>query len=225
MNTSFRLGLVAMLLALILSAPLRAHPEHQDNLSDEEMVMMEAGMTNTEQAHAGAEAHPERDGAAGDAAPAAMSADAIMHEKIEENRLTSTGDLLSRLHPVAAHFPVALLIVAALAEFAMMLRPTLGLQTTIRFLVAGGAIGAVVTALFGWFAGGWRLADRSETLAIHRWNGTTIAVLSLLAWWLAARSRERAALRVLLAVIAAAILVQGYYGGEMVHGPNHMGIM
>ena len=106
-----------------------------------------------------------------------------------------------------------------------MVRPTLGLETTIRFLVAGGAIGAVVAALLGWFAGGWRLLDRSENLALHRWNGTTIAILSLLAWWVAARGKGRGALRLLLALIAAALIVQGYFGGEMVHGPNHMGIM
>ena len=120
---------------------------------------------------------------------------------------------------------IALLLVAALAELALMVRPTLGLETTIRFLVAGGAIGAVVAALLGWFAGGWRLLDRSENLAIHRWNGTTIAILSLLAWWVAARGKGRGALRLLLALIAAALIVQGYFGGEMVHGPNHMGIM
>lgn len=191
-------------------------------MSDEEMVMMETSST-------GATTEPGTDGtdtamngANGDRT---MSAAQMMQQKIEENRLTSFSDLLARLHPIAAHFPIALFLVAALAEFALVLRPSLGLQTTVRFLVAGGAIGGLGTAAFGWFAAGWRLSDRSETLAIHRWNGTAIAAAGLLAWWLSLSGKNRWRLRLVLAIIAGALIVQGYYGGEMVHGPNHMGVM
>jgi uncharacterized membrane protein len=138
--------------------------------------------------------------------------------------LTSTGDLLGRLHPVAAHFPIALLLAAALAELALVFRPALGLATTVRFLVAGGALGAVAAATLGWFAGGWRFTDRSETLGLHRWNGTAIALVSVLAWWLAARGKSRAGLRTALALLAAGLVAQGFLGGEMVFGPNHMGL-
>ena len=224
MSIFTRLGLAALFAAFLLSAPLHAHEGHQDNMSDAEMLAMEEGMAMPDDAHAGELAPPGEEMDRPNAQQS-MSPEDMMQQKITENRLTSAEDLLSRLHPVAAHFPIALLLVAALAELALMVRPTLGLETTIRFLVAGGAIGAVVAALLGWFAGGWRLLDRSENLAIHRWNGTTIAILSLLAWWVAARRQGRGALRLLLALIAAALIVQGYFGGEMVHGPNHMGIM
>lgn len=152
------------------------------------------------------------------------SGEAALAAKGAENRLTSAGDLLGRLHPVATHFPIALLIFAALAELALVFRPTIGLQTTVRFLVTGGALSAVLAAVLGWYAGGWRLSDRSETLGLHRWNGTAIAVVSLLAWMMAARSKKRAGLRVVLGLLAAALVVQGYLGGEMMSGPNHMGI-
>lgn len=225
MSIFTRFGVVAFFAASLLSAPLHAHEAHQNDMSDAEMVAMEAGMASSDDMH-GDGVNPSH-GEAADESMAAqtMSPDEMMRQKIEENRLTSAGDLLARLHPVAAHFPIALLLVAALAEFALMIRPTLGLQTTIRFLVAGGALGAVATALLGWFAGGWRLSDQSDNLSIHRWNGTALAVLGLLAWWAAARGKGRAGLRLLLALIAAGLIIQGYYGGEMVHGPNHMGIM
>ena len=147
-----------------------------------------------------------------------------LEAKIAENRVTSLSDFLGRLHPVAAHFPIALLLIAALAELLLFLRPTLGLDTTVRFLVAGGAIGALVAALLGWFAAGWRLQDRSETLGLHRWNGTAIAGLALIAAWLAFRARNRSGLRIVLAVLAFAMIFQGYLGGEMVFGPNHLGL-
>lgn len=234
MSIFSRLGLAAVFAAILLSAPLRAHEGHQDNMTDAEMLAMEEGMVMPGGAHTDELASPagetdrpvaQQSTSPDDMMQQSMTPEDLMNQKIVENRLTSAEDLLARLHPVAVHFPIALLLVAALAEFALMLRPTLGLQTTIRFLVAGGAIGAVVAALLGWFAGGWRLVDRSENLAIHRWNGTTLAILSLLAWWVAARGKGRGVLRLLLVVIAAGLIVQGYIGGEMMSGPNHLGIM
>ena len=91
-------------------------------------------------------------------------------------------------------------------------------------IFAGGA-GALVAAPLGWFAAGWRLTDRSETLFMHRWLGTAIAVGAIAAMWLAWRSTtSRLGLRVTLLALAGALIVQGYLGGEMVFGPNHLGI-
>ncbi|MCF8883227.1 hypothetical protein L5849_11000 [Erythrobacter sp. SN021] len=140
-----------------------------------------------------------------------------------EDRSLSLSDVLGRLHPFAAHFPIALLLTAFLAELVLLARPALGLETSVRVLVAGGALGATFAAVLGWFAAGWRLTDRSETLGLHRWNGTAIAIVSLIAWWAASRP-SRTPLRALLALLAAAILYQGYLGGEMVFGPNHLGL-
>lgn len=221
MQTRRHLTILALLFAVLTAAPLGAHEGHKQDMSDEE-IMMEASSTGaiTDPGTGGADAAAH--GANGDRT---MSAAQMMQHKIEENRLTSFSDLLARLHPIAAHFPIALFLVAALAEFALIFRPSLGLHSIVRFLVAGGAIGGLGSAAFGWFAAGWRLSDRSETLTIHRWNGTAIAVAGLLAWWLSSPGKKRWWLRLVLTIIAGALIVQGYYGGEMVHGPNHMGVM
>jgi len=234
-------GLVSAALLAVTASALSAHEGHQDNMTDAEMATMEQDMSSSQANYDGGDAgdhslasDAQAEGAAGHGqgldAPSinarqTIAPEQILQQKIEENRVRSLGDFLGRIHPIAAHFPIALLIFAALVEFALWLRPALGLQPTVRLLVAGGAIGAAVAALLGWFAAGWRLADRSETLAIHRWNGTALALVSLLAWWLAARGTRRFALRVMLALIAAGLIVQGYLGGEMVFGPNHLGLM
>ena len=225
MSIYTRLGIAPLIAALLLSAPLNAHKGHQDDMSDEEMVMMEAGLTDVEDMHA--MDHAASPGADPNvAAPAqAMTPAQVMQEKIEENRLSSLSDLISRLHPAVVHFPIALLLLAGMAEVAMKWSPSVGLQTIVRLLVAFGTIGAIIAVLFGGFAGGWRLDDQSSNLAIHRWNGTAIAVLGIAAWTLAVRDGGRTRLRIFLAIIAAAILVQGYYGGEMARGPNHLGVM
>lgn len=224
-----RVGMIRLFLPLLLFgialsmliAPASAHEAHRRDMSDAEMAMEKEASQQGEvaamhhQTPAGQVLQASRSELVAGSAPEPMQA--------ADTSAPSLPDLLGRLHPFAAHFPMALLLVALLAELAFAVRPTLGLVTTVRFLFAGGAIGAVVTASLGWFSAGCRIVDRSETLGLHRWNGTAIAAISLIAWWAAANSR-RGALRVLLALLATAILIQGYLGGEMVFGPNHLGI-
>ncbi len=212
---------------LLLSAPGSAHEGHKKDLSEAEMAQMEM-QDHPAAHHDGAEMMP--DATIGPAGARQASANAMpqtaqaLAAKIAENRVTSISDFLGRLHPVAAHFPIALLLLAALGELLLTIRPALGLETTVRFLISGGAAGALTAALLGWFAAGWRLEDRSETLGLHRWNGTAIAAVALVATWLAFRARNRTLLRIVLAVLAVALVLQGYLGGEMVFGPNHLGL-
>ena len=213
---------------LLLSAPGSAHEGHKKDLSEAEMAQMEM-QDHPAAHHDGAEMMPDAMiGPAGARQASAntmpQTADQALAAKIAENRVTSISDFLGRLHPVAVHFPIALLLLAALGELLLAIRPALGLETTVRFLISGGAAGALTAALLGWFAAGWRLEDRSETLGLHRWNGTAIAAVAFVATWLAFRARNRTLLRIVLAVLAVALVLQGYLGGEMVFGPNHLGL-
>lgn len=143
--------------ALVLPVMASAHEGHKNNMSDAEMAQME--MRDAHQvadvAAATADGPPIAEGErAVEAVSQPPTAEQALDAKIAENRVTSVGDFLWRLHPLAAHFPVALLLMAALAEILLLMRPALGLETTVRFLVAGGAVGAGIAALLGWFAGG-----------------------------------------------------------------------
>lgn len=206
-----------------------AHEGHRENMSDAEMVQMEMQEAAPRHGVDGADSHhsaanvPDDQEKSGEAA-SQLAPEVALKAAIVEKRTKSVSDFLGRLHPLAVHFPIALLLVAALAEIMLVIRPSLGLEAIVRFLVATGAAGAVAAALLGWFATGWRLEDRSETLALHRWNGTAIGAVSLVAAWVVFRSQNRTALRALLAILAVALLAQGYLGGEMVFGPNHLGI-
>ena len=82
--------------------------------------------------------------------------------------------------------------------------------------------GGVLAALFGWIHTGlWFGGD--FVMQVHRWNGMLVAVLGIAAAWIAYRaSGSRAALRALLFPIAALLIVQGFMGGELAHGLNHL---
>jgi uncharacterized membrane protein len=211
-------------LMLLFAPPSSADEKHRRDMTAAEAVQMTENMSGHGAEHEAGNMDAAPLGQMGAASPD-LAADASVQKAIAANRVRSAGDFLGRVHPFAVHFPIALLLLAALAEIFMILRPAAGGQIIVRFLVAGGAVGAVAAALLGWFAGGWRLADRSEALALHRWNGTAIAAVSLAAAWLAFRPGSRTAFRAILTILAVALLVQGYLGGEMVFGPNHLGLL
>lgn len=132
--------------------------------------------------------------------------------------------VLKKLHPATIHFPIALFLMAAATELFVMRRKGSGPEGAVRVLVYGGAAGAVVAVLFGWIHTGlWFGGD--TVMQVHRWNGMLIAVLGLAMAYLASRpSQNRAGLRTAIFSMAALVLVQGLLGGELAHGPNHLGI-
>lgn len=203
----FGLWLILLFVLAFMVAPVMAHPEHrEDKLPGEQIEADVMAMSNSMPA----------------ASHQLSERDATQAEG--DNRF-DTVDFLGRLHPAAAHFPIALILTAAFAELLLWIRPGLGLATTVRFMIYVGAAGAVGTAFLGWFAGGFRLTDRDPTLGFHRWNGTAIAAVALLAAAVAARAQvRRTGLRMLLGLLSIAIVLQGFLGGELSFGPNHLGI-
>jgi uncharacterized membrane protein len=82
---------------------------------------------------------------------------------------------IGRLHPLLIHFPIALVISAALAEGAAMVTAQEGWRTVAVGNVRAGAVFAVLATIAG-----WRLAlapemELSALLEWHRWLGTVTA--------------------------------------------------
>ena len=132
-------------------------------------------------------------------------------------------DWLGRTHAVIVHFPIAFFPAALFTAIVGRKRPAFA--KPVQFLVLAGGIIAPVAALFGWFDAGVDWATDDAMLAPHRWLGTAIGVtgagLALGAWRRPEEDRG-AGMIVGLAVITAAIVVQGWFGGALVHGIDHM---
>ena len=164
-------------------------------------------------------------GAASQSQPAAAPPAGMAEEQpVDRSNMSTMGrlfDWLGRLHPIIVHFPIAFFPAALFTAIVGRRRPAFA--APVQFLVVAGGIIAPVAALLGWLDA--MAADPDPLLTVHRWLGTGIGIGSLgLAFWALRRPeayRGRAMLAA-LTVITAAIAVQGWYGGAMVHGADHL---
>src|SRR3546814_17202667 len=94
-------------------------------------------------------------------------------EQVDSNGIVGA---LKSLHPATVHFPIALLLMAALTELFVMVRRTPEREAAMKIMIYGGGAGAVVAALFGWIhSGPWVGGD--TVMQLHRWHGLVIADL------------------------------------------------
>jgi uncharacterized membrane protein len=209
--------LSALALLLALPGPVDAHKEHKEETERRRSAVA------AEEADTAAASTP---GPPSDARPAAPG-HADLGEAIRKETPPPTRsrllDWLGRLHPIIVHFPMAFFPAALFT--AIVGRRRSAFAKPVQFLVvAGGAI-APIAAILGWFNGGLTFSDVDPLLGVHRWLGTGIGLggLALAIWaWKAPEDDRSPAMLWSLAGITAAIFIQGWYGGALVHGIDHL---
>ncbi len=130
---------------------------------------------------------------------------------------------LGRMHTMVIHFPIALFIGAFGVELFGLWRRSRDYQRVAQIMLVVGALGAIVAAGLGWFAGGFYLTDRNPILMAHRWLGTAIAAFGIALAYMAAGHRQapersRTVYWGSLGLMTLAISVQGFLGGTFMHG-------
>jgi uncharacterized membrane protein len=135
--------------------------------------------------------------------------------------------IIGRLHPLLVHFPIALVLSAAVAETAAAITSDDGWHQV--------AIGNVrIAAAFGVLAAiaGWRLAldsvvETSLLLEWHRWLGAAAAGVTLIAAATASRasrwySPSPWVFRIALITARALVAATGHLGGVLVWGTGFL---
>jgi mono/diheme cytochrome c family protein/uncharacterized membrane protein len=130
---------------------------------------------------------------------------------------------LGRFHPPAVHFPIGLLLGAALAEALLLPTGRSLFEAASRVCIWFGALTAVVAATLGWFLAGARLSDPNWIMTTHRWLGTSTLVCAWVVLLLSELSRRsdhsglRIGFRLVLLLNALLLLATGFFGGALVH--------
>lgn len=134
------------------------------------------------------------------------------------------AEFLGKIHPIVLHFPLALLVIGAVAECVRLFRDSPFLARAVTWLFALGAVTAILSAGSGWLLAAHEhiRSDQKATLESHRWLGVATAVVSSLAWVAAARDSlpppRRSVRRILALAAGLLVMATGYFGGELVWG-------
>jgi uncharacterized membrane protein len=135
--------------------------------------------------------------------------------------------LLGRLHPLIVHFPIALVIVAAVCEVGSIATGRSQWRTVAVFNVRAGAGFAVAAATAGWRLASSPAVELTPLLEWHRWLGA-LAALSIAgaaaATWPAGPRQPRQLWTYWIALFCAASLVAGagHSGGLLVWGADFL---
>jgi uncharacterized membrane protein/mono/diheme cytochrome c family protein len=132
-------------------------------------------------------------------------------------------EFLGHLHPLAVHFPVGLLLFAAVLELFTLRNFHSRFRPGIQALVIAGAASAIIATLFGWLL--FFYGDYSgNTIDFHQWAGYATAVLGVLTFasMMLVRSRNTPGYiilyRSLLFVSGIGVAVAGHFGATITHG-------
>lgn len=210
------LGLLAVIAAL--SMPTVPGWAHKDHKAKQEAAQLESarGASGTI-SQTGAMVHDPA--MPGHAAMMGM-ADA---EEPPQTFLGRLVDWLGRFHPMLVHFPIAFIPAALFTAVVGRRRP--GFAKPVQFLVVTAGVTAPFAMLSGWLSGGFALGADDWLTESHRWLGTGIGLGALVLGIYALRRPEKdrgTTMIIGLSILTAAMLVQGWFGGALVHGVDHL---
>lgn len=132
-----------------------------------------------------------------------------------------------RLHPLVVHFPIGILLLAAVLEVIARMESARRLAHAVPFVLALGALGATMAAVTGYVNS---LDGRYDEVLIawHMWLGFGVCALSLAALMLkllARRHPSRPVVRVygvFLSACVVTLVFAGHYGGAIARGPGYL---
>lgn len=134
--------------------------------------------------------------------------------------------LTGRLHPLLLHFPIALVIIAALAELAATRVHQRVLHVVAVANIRVAALFAAAAAVSGWVLASASVVDDVQLLQWHRWIGTSAAVATIAAALTATidaqSSMGRWVYRIGLWGAAALVAITGHLGARLVWGANFL---
>jgi uncharacterized membrane protein len=135
--------------------------------------------------------------------------------------------LIGRLHPMLVHFPIGLVLIAAVAEIVAMATDRREWRTVALTNVRAGAAFSIGAAVAGWRLASSPGMEATSSLEWHQWLGTIAAVAVFGAALATAGADARSPFgqwvyRTLLFWAAALVAVTGHLGGLLVWGADFL---
>lgn len=134
--------------------------------------------------------------------------------------------IIARLHPLIVHFPIALVLVAAISELAAIATGDRRYRVVAVVNVRAGAAFALVAVIAGWRLASAPGIEAGPLLEWHRWLGAAAAMLAAAATFATIRAERQPAYlvvyRIALFCAASLVAVAGHSGGLLVWGADFL---
>ena len=134
--------------------------------------------------------------------------------------------LIGRFHPLIVHFPIALILIAAIAELVAVTTRFPEWRTVAVANVRAGAAFAVASAGAGWLLASSRIVEASAALEWHRWLGLMAALAAVAAALTTGNidwsPRRLWLYRIALFSAAALVAITGHFGAVLVWGADFL---
>ena len=129
---------------------------------------------------------------------------------------------IGRFHPLAVHFPIALVLLVPILELAGRSARFSYLRLSASFILGLATFGATAAAILGWCLG--RSGGYSGPLVTqHMWGGIVLTLTCWLCWLLRTRlSQHGVIFGIALAASVALVAWTGYRGGQLSLGTDHL---
>jgi uncharacterized membrane protein len=136
-------------------------------------------------------------------------------------------NFLGRLHPLMVHFPVGLIVIAALLELFTLKNFWSRYRPALNVLIIVGAVSAVISMIFGWLLAA---ADDygGELLTLHESMGIAAAstgIITVVLLFLIKKKNNPVYIktyRAFLFISVSCIAIAGHYGASLTHGSDYL---
>jgi hypothetical protein len=123
---------------------------------------------------------------------------------------------LGRWHPLILHFPIVLLLMAAVIGLLNKIVP--------KLLLTVATLSALVTAITGFFLG-TESVPKGDLLFWHQWMGSGVAILAVIWYWVSTNHLQQTYLvKGIQVVLIILVGLTGHYGGMITHGEDFLAL-
>jgi uncharacterized membrane protein len=140
------------------------------------------------------------------------------------NERAEWAQFIGRFHPLAVHFPIALILLVPILELAGRNNRFSYLRLSVGFVLGLATLAATFAAMLGWClarSGGYS----GSLLQQHMWGGISLGAVCWLCWLSYARTTERGWGLIYATALAAGVglvAFTGYRGGQLSLGEDHL---
>lgn len=139
--------------------------------------------------------------------------------------------LLSKLHPIVVHFPIAGIFFSFLLQMSSFLFRDKELRFAVGFLLVLSSLSIIMAGLTGWSNAASRTFanDEVELVFRHRWLGIASLTFVLMTTALHFKYKEEkgkifAGYMILLMMSVALVSLTGHFGGILVYGADYFSL-